>query len=259
MIDISGIELIEGEVFKEHYTGYMVSNMGRIVGVKNRVLRPARGRDGYCVTSFRGKSRLVHRVVIETFVGDIEDGMTVDHVNGIKYDNRLENLEIVSRSENQKRAYRLGLVVGCSGESNGGATLTEQEVLNIYNMIVDGFTNDDIGMKYKIHPRYVSLIRHGKRWGYLYHSHDVSKLCKDDLISRKERVVTSVMPTKVEFENAIDLLTDLSSGLMMLKEIASKYGLHPTTVSHIKRRKIWKDVWANYDQLVAATTIEKAS
>lgn len=34
MIDLSKIEMLEGEVFKEHHTGYMVSNMGRIVGKK---------------------------------------------------------------------------------------------------------------------------------------------------------------------------------------------------------------------------------
>lgn len=49
----------------------------------------------------------IHRLVAEYFIGKIGDWMEVNHINGVKTDNRLENLEILSKSDNMKHAYTL--------------------------------------------------------------------------------------------------------------------------------------------------------
>lgn len=46
----------------------------------------------------------VHRLVVIAFRGDIPSGMTVDHVNGIKTDNRLENLQLLTNADNVRKA-----------------------------------------------------------------------------------------------------------------------------------------------------------
>lgn len=55
------------------------------------------------------KNHLVHRLVARAFIGVCPDGLQVNHINGRKYDNRVENLEYVTRSENMLHAYALGL------------------------------------------------------------------------------------------------------------------------------------------------------
>ncbi len=48
---------------------------------------------GYLACKIKGKIRYVHRLVLETFIGPCPDGMWARHLNSIKSDNRLENLE----------------------------------------------------------------------------------------------------------------------------------------------------------------------
>lgn len=88
---------------------------GKSCQSKERVLSPARiGTEGYEFVYLRknGKSHrhYVHRIVAENFLEDIKSGNVVNHINGIKYDNHLENLEWCCQSDNVKHATRvLGL------------------------------------------------------------------------------------------------------------------------------------------------------
>jgi conserved domain protein len=50
------------------------------------------------------KNLYIHRLVYRTFVGAIPKGMQINHINHNKHDNRIENLEVLSASENQKKA-----------------------------------------------------------------------------------------------------------------------------------------------------------
>lgn len=108
-------------------TNYEVSNLGRVrakarnVPTKNGGFRKKKEHyltqtnyHGYLHVGFlvKGKlvSPLVHRLVMHAFVGEKPyPEWEIDHINGNSLDNRLENLEYVSSSENTKRSYSLGL------------------------------------------------------------------------------------------------------------------------------------------------------
>lgn len=65
-------------------------------------------RNGYLRVSIKQKSYSVHKLIYEAFYGEIPRGMVLDHINGIRDDNRLENLRCVSQSENMHNAQRNG-------------------------------------------------------------------------------------------------------------------------------------------------------
>lgn len=85
---------------------------GKLCQSKEKVMSPARiGADGYEFVYLRkgGKTyrHYVHRLVADNFLSDIKNGNVINHINGIKYDNRVENLEWCSQSENVKHATRV--------------------------------------------------------------------------------------------------------------------------------------------------------
>lgn len=78
--------------------------------IKSNTYRVIKGgeRNGYRRLLCDGKWHSMHRLVWETFNGPIENNMVIDHINGIRDDNRLENLRLVSQSENVENGYNNG-------------------------------------------------------------------------------------------------------------------------------------------------------
>ena len=70
---------------------------------------------------------MAHRLVWQHFFGNIPDGLTINHKNGIKTDNRPVNLEVVTQGENEKHAYRTGLKSQW-GERNPVAKMAAEQV-----------------------------------------------------------------------------------------------------------------------------------
>lgn len=110
----------------------------------------------------------VHRIVIEAFHGKIQDGLCVNHIDGNKLNNHISNLEVCTYSENTRHAIQKGLLVAKRGEESSSTDLKDRDVLAIYSLCKKGFSNKEIAKIYNLHDRYVSLIRHGKRWSHLY-------------------------------------------------------------------------------------------
>ncbi len=120
---------------------YSVSNMGNVLCDKKEVNSPIKNnktiirkeklkvldkvRAGYIRTCLykngKGKNFYVHRLVATAFIPNLNNLPQVNHKNGIKTDNRVENLEWVTRSENTRHSIKLGLFAplgrpkGCVG------------------------------------------------------------------------------------------------------------------------------------------------
>lgn len=108
---------LRNEIWKDipEYSNYQISSLGNVRSNKYgdwRLLKPALDGAGYLIVYLRKDKKSirfhVHRLVAQVFVNG--DGSDVNHKNGTKTDNRADNLEWCSRSENVKHAIRvLGL------------------------------------------------------------------------------------------------------------------------------------------------------
>ena len=89
---------------------YEASIDGHIRNKKTKkVLKEFVGKDGYVRTKFDGKTRLVHRVIAFAFVASDVNSPFINHKDGNKQNNSVDNLEWCNQSENIKHAWETGL------------------------------------------------------------------------------------------------------------------------------------------------------
>ncbi len=150
---------------------YRIYDNGDIFSYRKGFLEPQLNNDGYysitlCV-DYKIKRFLVHRLLFLNFVGDIPDGLQINHIDGVKTNNNLSNLELCTPLENTRHAWSLGLVKKKLGEQTSLAKITETKVREIRKLFKLGLTQVEIAKKFNIHQTNVHYIISNKTWSHV--------------------------------------------------------------------------------------------
>ena len=171
--DIKGYEGLysvttDGNVISR-YKEYTMPRNGGIRKSNERILRPGNeGKYLFVVLQKNGykKHYKVHRLVAEAFVDNPYNKPIVNHINGIKTDNRAENLEWVTHKENSKHAVDTGLRLyqNVSSEKSNLAKITNLEALEIRRYYDNGGskTTRQLAKEYGVEKSTIVRIKNRK-------------------------------------------------------------------------------------------------
>jgi hypothetical protein len=149
---------------------YEISSTGEIRNIKTGHIKSVRSdRYGYHrVTLYpSGKTYTIHRLVALTFLENTKNLDQVNHKNGIKTDNNVENLEWCDCSHNSKHRSNVLYPDKFIGEANYMSVLKEADVLRIKYGDLSTLCNKVIAELFGINPEQVRRIKKGDRWKHL--------------------------------------------------------------------------------------------
>jgi hypothetical protein len=148
---------------------HFISTMGEVFScTKMPGIRKAVYRGDYLAIGLIDENRVtkmhsIHRLVAMTFISPIKGKHFVNHINGVKNDNRVSNLEWCNRSENGLHAYKLGLMTPTTGEDSHLTKLTDAQVLEISKIgKKSGESMASIAKRYSVSSAQVCRILNGK-------------------------------------------------------------------------------------------------
>ena len=169
-------------------TNYIVSCTGEICNsISGKVLHPTLDRYGYLKVCLHipgkdGKTKqisvTVHRLVAICFIpnDDIKNKTQIDHIDGDKTNNNVDNLEWVTPKENVSRAYALGLRIPRKGEKHPNNIFSETAVRRACELLEENkLTIEKIGKLCGMSRKYVQKIKSGNVWHHVSSQYNIPK------------------------------------------------------------------------------------
>ena len=167
-------------VIDNEITNYEVSNIGDIRNkTTNKILSPYTDKDGYkhVTISINGKNHhlSIHRAVAIAFIPNPENKPQVNHINGVKSINVVNNLEWATNSENTKHAFDTGLKHSIIGSNNVLSIYTDKDIKKVCQLLEKGMSNKEISKKTGVNRKYITDIKKGRRWKHISKNYNIKK------------------------------------------------------------------------------------
>lgn len=154
-----------------NYNTYYINRNGNILSFKKnkkKILKPSINKDGYervcLIENKKNKNFFIHVLSAITFLNEYKESLEVNHINGIRNDNRVENLEVCTRSENILHSFKFGKKSN-KGEKNPNKKISKEAAMTIrffqqHKIIKSKY----LSYCYNISIGHVNFIKNNKSW-----------------------------------------------------------------------------------------------
>lgn len=166
---------------------YQISSLGRVKAMrrykergtqrfwtKEKLLNPKPDGRGYKRVLLYGDISetpiriSIHRLVAEAFIPNPENKPQINHINGIKTDNGINNLEWCTSQENLYHAYASGLNIRARGERVGISRLKEKQVVKIRKIYQSGkYTQLEVANMFGVSRSAIRGVINGETWKHV--------------------------------------------------------------------------------------------
>jgi DNA-binding transcriptional regulator YiaG len=220
---------------------YMITKTGKVYSCYSKIfMKPHQNKDGYLKVIINNNNnkkvnKTIHRLLMENFVPNPENKKEVNHLDGNKQNNSLDNLEWLTRKENAQHASSLGLFnpvkTPMPGEKNGNSKLKEKDILEI-RAAKGQVTQGNLAIKYGISKSQIDRIQNGHYWNHV----------KNEVSQKKAITKAGVNHYNSKLTEEDVLKIRELRGEMSQEKIGIMFGINQTTVSKLFLRKSWTHI-----------------
>lgn len=207
------------------YPGFSITDCGEVWSEDRECwLSPCFDQRGYLLVTLNNfGTKRVHRLVAEAFIPNLENKPQVNHKNGIKTDNRVENLEWVTNLENAIHAKQYGLMPH--------NLFTDYDVELICEQLEEGKSCTEIARKYNFSHDAIFQIKRGENWKH---------------ISSKYNFCAPQKYNKKLSESSVRLICIDIVNKIPISIIANKFNTSKDVIQKIRSGKNWKSISKDY-------------
>lgn len=211
---------------------YSINKKGDVYSYyTNKILEQRNNKKGYptiyLTINGKGISKVVHRLVAQTFIPNPNNLPQVNHIDGNKENNSVENLEWCTNEYNMRHSWELGLRKPLKGNEIGTSKLLEHEVIGIYESEDNSYK---LSEKYNVSTSLINLIRSDKVWSHVTKSK-----------TKGIQPLNNLRNNKFSLEEVCDIYEKDGKN----KDIAKEYSVSESTIKSIRNGNSYKDITKN--------------
>lgn len=217
---------------------YFVTENGVVIGQTGTALTPDTSNAGYARVAIyykdgSVKKHSVHRLVAEAFIPNVDSLPLVNHKDGNKLNNCVENLEWVSHKGNYEHAHETGLLDNSIGENHYLSKYTEAEVREVCELLQSGMRNIDIERTTGVHRSFISMVRAKKAWRHISKEYNIQ-------VNRAKRFSESTIRW------LCDLIAEGKTNAEIISESRNPE-INANLLHGLRKRKIYTNISKEYN------------
>lgn len=157
-------------IINNQKTDYMITKDGKVYSkITNAFIRQFKNPGGYLNVTLKSGGKViwnngVHRLVAIAYIPNPDNLPLVNHKDGNKTNNNLENLEWATYSMNNQHSYDHGLRKPLEPEQCYFTKYTREQIIAVCRLLEQGWSSNVITEKTGVHPNTISDVRLGKKW-----------------------------------------------------------------------------------------------